>query len=51
MGDRTMVSVLALLCAAGIAPADCTRENAINVIANLHIARNEERRHLVAGEL
>jgi len=28
-----MVSVLALLCAAGIAPAECTQDNAINVIA------------------
>jgi hypothetical protein len=28
-----MVSVVALLCAAGIAPADCTPDNAIDVIA------------------
>jgi hypothetical protein len=28
-----MVSVVALLCAAGIAPADCTQDNAIDVIA------------------
>ncbi len=28
-----MVSVVALLCAAGIAPADCTQANAIDVIA------------------
>lgn len=28
-----MVSVVALLCAAGIAPAECTQDNAIDVIA------------------
>jgi hypothetical protein len=28
-----MVSVVALLCAAGIAQADCTRDNAIDVVA------------------
>ena len=28
-----MVSVVALLCAAGIAAADCTQDNAIDVIA------------------
>jgi hypothetical protein len=28
-----MVSVVALLCAAGIAPADCTQDNAIDVIS------------------
>jgi c-di-AMP phosphodiesterase-like protein len=28
-----MVSVVALLCAAGIAPAECTKDNAIDVIA------------------
>jgi len=33
VGRQTMVSVVALLCAAGIAPADCTRENAIDVVA------------------
>ena len=28
-----MLSVVALLCAAGIAPADCTQDNAIDVVA------------------
>jgi hypothetical protein len=28
-----MVSVVALLCAVGIAPADCTQTNAIDVVA------------------
>jgi hypothetical protein len=28
-----MVSVVALLCAAGIAPANCTQDNAIDVVA------------------
>jgi hypothetical protein len=28
-----MVSVVALLCAAGIAPAECTQANAIDIIA------------------
>ena len=28
-----MVSVIALLCAAGIAPAECTQANAIDVVA------------------
>ena len=28
-----MVSIVALLCAAGIAPAECTQDNAIDVIA------------------
>jgi hypothetical protein len=28
-----MVSVVALLCAAGIAPAECSQDNAIDVIA------------------
>jgi hypothetical protein len=35
-----MVSVVALLCAAGIAPAECTQDNAIDVIAMSH-APNE----------
>jgi hypothetical protein len=33
-----MVSVIALLCAAGIAPADCTQDNAIDVIAMGRVA-------------
>jgi hypothetical protein len=36
-----MVSVIALLCAAGIAPADCTQDNAIDVIA-MGQAANEQ---------
>jgi hypothetical protein len=32
--------VIALLCAAGIAPADCTRDNAIDIVAMGH-ADNE----------
>lgn len=35
-----MVSVAALLCAAGIAPAECTQDNAIDVIA-MSYAGNE----------
>jgi hypothetical protein len=35
-----VVSVVALLCAAGIAPADCTQDNAIDVVALSH-ADNE----------
>jgi hypothetical protein len=38
--QSTMVSVIALLCAAGIAPADCTQDNAIDVIA-ISSAANE----------
>jgi hypothetical protein len=33
-----MISVVALLCAAGIAPADCMQDNAIDVIAMSHAA-------------
>jgi hypothetical protein len=33
-----MISVVALLCAAGIAPAKCTRDNAIDVVAMSHAA-------------
>ena len=32
-GTDPMVSVIALLCAAGIAPAECTQDNATDVIA------------------
>jgi hypothetical protein len=35
---QAVVSVVALLCAAGIAPADCTQDNAIDVIAMGHVA-------------
>jgi hypothetical protein len=33
-----MVSVVALLCAAGIARADCTQDNAMDVVAMGHAA-------------
>ena len=36
-----MVTMVALLCAAGIAPADCTQENAIDSVAMSYAATEQ----------